>query len=118
MKVSVGTDIVDVTRFRQRPFKQNITFYENVFSKGEIAYCLSMPDPFPHFAARFAAKEAIIKAVPALKRVGLSTIEICRDAASVSVSVSKNGVRAKDISVSLSHAGEYALACAAYNYRD
>ncbi len=118
MKVSVGTDIVDIARFRQRPFKQNKTFYENVFSKEETTYCLSKPDPFPHFAARFAAKEAIIKAVPALKSVGLSTIEICRDAASVSVRVSKKGVRANDIAISLSHVGEYALACAVYNYRD
>lgn len=118
MKVSVGTDIVDVARFRQRPFKQNINFYENVFSKGEIAYCLSMPDPSPHFAARFAAKEAVIKAVPALKNADLSTIEICRGAASVSVRLNRKGVRAKDVSVSLSHIGDYALACVAYNYRD
>lgn len=118
MKVSVGADIVDIARFRQRTFKRNTAFYENVFSKGEIAYCLSTPDPPAHFAARFAAKEAIIKAVPALKNSGMAAIEICRGTASVSVKVGRKGVCAKDISVSLSHVGEYALACAAYNYRD
>jgi holo-[acyl-carrier protein] synthase len=38
-------------------------FAERVFTAGERAYCESRPDPAPHFAARFAAKEAALKAL-------------------------------------------------------
>ena len=115
--VSVGIDIADVSRFRRRAFRKNSHFYNRIFTKQEIAYCLGRPDPFPHFAARFAAKEAVIKAVPSLGSVSLDVIEVVHSEGKpphVRLGLRKNGLSAKDISVSLSHAGKYVVACAVY----
>lgn len=115
--VSVGIDIADVGRFRRMAFRKNSQFYSRIFTKKEIAYCLSRPDPSPHFAARFAAKEAVIKAVPSLGGVSLALIEVVHGKGNephVHLGLRKNGLSANGISVSLSHLGKYAVACAVY----
>lgn len=62
MKIkSIGVDIVEVGRFRKSPYKKGGEFYKKIFTDKEIRYCLSKSDPAQHFAARFAAKEAILK---------------------------------------------------------
>jgi len=58
----IGVDIIEVKRFRKIPYKKGSAFYQKVFTDREIKYCLSKSDPYPHFAARFAAKEAVAKA--------------------------------------------------------
>lgn len=58
-----GIDLVLVERIREILAKDGSHFEQRVFSAGEIAYCRSRKDPAPHFAARFAAKEAFGKAV-------------------------------------------------------
>jgi len=52
-----------------------------VFTEGEIAYCRRRSDPAPHFAARFAAKEAGFKALGTGLRLGVRwrELEVCRD---------------------------------------
>ena len=59
----IGVDIEDVQRFRARPFQTNKTFYKKIFTEQEISYCLKHKDPYPHFTARFCAKEATVKAL-------------------------------------------------------
>ena len=64
MKIqSIGVDIEEIGRFKKMSYSRNRNFYEKIFTGGEIAYCLSKDDPYSHFAARFAAKEAVIKAL-------------------------------------------------------
>jgi holo-[acyl-carrier protein] synthase len=63
-----GIDLVEIDRLRAI-VEGNPAFEAGVFTEEEIAYCRGHADPWPHFAARFAAKEAVLKA---LKR-GLST---------------------------------------------
>ena len=58
----LGVDIEDISRFRETPFELNVSFYQKVFTGDEIKYCLSKVDPYQHFAVRFCAKEAFIKA--------------------------------------------------------
>src|SRR5512140_1916912 len=58
----IGTDLVEIEEFRQLSFAHHRRFYEKVFTPAEIAYCESFASPAEHFAARFAAKEAVIKA--------------------------------------------------------
>ncbi|WP_299251366.1 holo-ACP synthase [uncultured Cytophaga sp.] len=58
----IGVDIVDVERIKQR-ITSNSGFCELVFSLEEIAYCTKKANPYESFAARFAAKEAFLKAV-------------------------------------------------------
>ncbi len=62
--IGVGIDIEDIGRFRKMRFAKNKSFYQKIFTPKEIKYCLAKPDPYPSFAARFAAKEAVIKALP------------------------------------------------------
>ncbi len=62
--IGIGVDIEDIGRFRKLPFAKNKSFYQKIFTPKEIKYCLGKPDPYPSFAARFAAKEAMIKALP------------------------------------------------------
>ena len=60
--VSLGSDLVDVARIRGVWDRQGERFLERVFTEEERRYCLSMKYPHKHFAARFAAKEAVSKA--------------------------------------------------------
>lgn len=58
----MGTDIVDVARMREK-IEKGGGFLQFVFSPEEIAYCERQGFPAEHFAARFAAKEALLKAL-------------------------------------------------------
>jgi len=58
----IGVDIVEVERIKQR-ITSNSGFCELVFSIEEIAYCTKKAIPYESYAARFAAKEAFLKAV-------------------------------------------------------
>ena len=62
MTLRHGIDLVDVPRLRE-VMTEHPRFAEEVFTAGERAYCMARPDPYPHFAARFAAKEAVLKAL-------------------------------------------------------
>ncbi|MEK7567092.1 MAG: holo-ACP synthase [Patescibacteria group bacterium] len=62
-KLGIGVDIESISRFQKLNFNKNKNFYERIFNKNEIRYCLSKKDSSQHFAARFCAKEAFIKAV-------------------------------------------------------
>ena len=109
----IGVDMEEVKRFRGLPYKSQRSFYEKIFTAREIKYCLSKADPYPHFAARFAAKEAVIKAV------GKSTFHI----KSIEILNNKKGkpeAKIKDrkaktknkLMVSLSHTKDHAVAIA------
>ena len=62
-KFGIGIDVVDVERFSSKQFSKNEDFYGKIFSNNEIQYCLKFKDPYPHFAGKFALKEAVIKAI-------------------------------------------------------
>ncbi len=64
MEISnIGTDIVDINRFRKKDYNENKKFYEKIFTKSEIKYCLSFKNNSEHFAGKFAIKEAIKKSI-------------------------------------------------------
>jgi holo-[acyl-carrier protein] synthase len=60
--VGLGTDLVDVARFRLA-LGRRATLAERIFTPDERSYCESQHDPAESFAARFAAKEAVMKAL-------------------------------------------------------
>ena len=62
MILGIGTDLFDVDRMRRR-LESDASFAESVFLPAEISYCQSQHHPASHFAARFAAKEAVVKAL-------------------------------------------------------
>lgn len=59
----IGVDVVDVERMKKTLQDQGEAFVSKVFTETEIIYCRSRKNPHEHFAARFAAKEAVSKAL-------------------------------------------------------
>lgn len=59
----IGVDVVDTHRMKTILTEQGSFFIDRVFTETEIAYCNSKQNPEQHFAARFAAKEAVSKAM-------------------------------------------------------
>ena len=58
----IGIDIIEVNRMKKSVKRWNEAFLKKLFTPAEIKYCRRKSDPYPHFAARFAAKEALLKA--------------------------------------------------------
>ncbi len=63
MIYGIGFDLVQVSRIRDALRRWGERFQNKVFTPGEIRYSLGKRNPAPHFAARFAAKEAFVKAL-------------------------------------------------------
>ena len=61
--IGVGIDMIEIERIKSAlEGRAGARFERRVFTEDEIAYCRSMANPYPHFAARFAAKESGMKA--------------------------------------------------------
>ena len=116
-----GTDIVSVTRIANLIREHGAAFLERWFTKAEIEYCSGKAVPSRHFAGRFAAKEAVVKALPGhwegpLPWRWIEVVNDGRGAPSVRLSGAVLEVATQagvgDIRVSLSHCDEYATAIA------
>lgn len=123
---SVGTDIVEVGRIAVLTRDRGPAFLERWFTAHEIDYCSRKAMPSHHFAARFAAKEAVVKALPMTWNGPLPwrSIEIINDphgapSAILSGAILDAATRAgvAEIRVSLSHCREYANAIALVTVR-
>jgi len=75
MITGIGIDMIEVDRVAKKIGKES-GFREMVFSKKEIEYCESKAKKFEHYAARFAAKEAFLKAIGTGWRTGIAFNEI------------------------------------------
>ena len=75
MIIGVGIDMVEVDRMDEKVHKSN-GFKEKVFSKAEIEFCESKKEKAQHYAARFAAKEAFLKATGKGLLLGYNLSEI------------------------------------------
>jgi holo-[acyl-carrier protein] synthase len=109
--MELGVDIVEISRVRDLA-KRNPRFLTRIFSAGEIAYCKAKKDPWPHFAVRFAAKEAVYKAL-GRNDVRLKSISVARDVQG-KPSVLVAGKPARGIKLTLSHARDHAVAFAVH----
>jgi holo-[acyl-carrier protein] synthase len=63
MVLGIGVDIIEIKRIREIIERYGRRFVDKVFTPVEVAYCESKKIPFQHYAARFAAKEAVAKAI-------------------------------------------------------
>jgi|TARA_B110000014_G_C19712275_1_gene372486 holo-[acyl-carrier protein] synthase len=82
MKIfGIGTDIVNIKRMEKLLKKNNKTFKLRIFSKDEITYCDKKKNPSSFYSKRFAAKEALSKALGTGIRKGINfkDIEILND---------------------------------------
>ena len=107
-KSSIGVDIESIERFEALDKKDSNRFIAKIFTKKEVQYCFSKKTPAQHMAVRFAAKEAIIKAISSLgkKAPAFNAIDIINDAKGIP-SVKLKGY---NIKISLAHCGDKAIA--------
>jgi len=63
MIFGIGIDIIEIERIKSSIEKFDDRFLNKIYTKTELDYCLSKKNKYQHFAARFAAKEAIAKAL-------------------------------------------------------
>lgn len=63
MILGIGNDIIEIQRIREAIARHELRFLNRLFTPQEQDYCLSRKDPAIHFAGRFAAKEAAVKAL-------------------------------------------------------
>ena len=119
-QVGLGVDLVEIDRMREI-LARTRSFTSRYFTEDERAYCDSKADPAPHYAARFAAKEAVVKALGCGFTRGISPkdVEVVSTkggkpeiALYGEASVVADEIGAKDIPISLSHTKQDAIACA------
>jgi holo-[acyl-carrier protein] synthase len=119
MIIGTGVDIVEIVRFRGVMERLKDRFILRVFTPGEQKFCRAHRDPVPHFAVRFAAKEALFKALGTGWAKGISWLDIevqreLREPPTIvlhgeaqRLSVAKG---AHKVHLSLSHSDQYAVA--------
>ena len=110
--LGVGVDIEGIRRFEGYRNRSD-PFLGSVFTDAELAYCFGKEYPPSHLAARFAAKEAVRKAILSFSPLVLPfrAIEILnRQNGAPSVHVSHEALEDHGMLVSLSHSAEYAIA--------
>ena len=105
-----GIDIIEVSRFRQVVRRGGTHFLKRVFSERELSQVKGRKDPYEGLAARFAVKEAVVKAFGRRRDAptSLRQIEILKTANGVpTVTLPNKGL---EILISMSHSREYAVA--------
>lgn len=113
-ELGIGVDIENVSRFSEVKTRSD-RFLKTFMTEEEIDYCYSKESPRPHIAARFAGKEAVIKALNGLsmRDVTFRDIEITNDENGVPhVSFKTRRMLNIRVEISLSHSGDYAVAFA------
>jgi holo-[acyl-carrier protein] synthase len=115
----IGIDVVEVERIASAIQRHGEPFLAKIFTAAEREYCESRKNPAMHYAARFAAKEAVSKALGTGigGNAGLHDLEVIPDAAgapklqlsgSAGIFAKQHGIT--DIQISLTHARDYAAA--------
>lgn len=110
MTKGVGIDIVEISRLKETVGRWGDLFLNRVFTKKEIEYSMQKRFPYQHLAARFAAKEAIMKAFGS-SLVTFKEIEIINDKFGKPSCKIRN--KKNQIHLSIAHTDKYAIATAA-----
>ena len=117
MKILCGTDIIEVGRIKKSIERSGENFLKLIYTPDEIKYCESKKmSKYYHYAGRFAAKEAIYKAVSGLLKdkfdISWQNAQVINDETGNPKVEFKNIKfdRIKNIDISISHCREYAVA--------
>jgi len=110
MVIGTGVDITEVRRLRQAVEKWGDFFLERVFTKEELKNAKNHTSIYQHLAGRFAAKEAVFKAV-GNKNLSWRDVQIANDKQGKPHCAILNGKGKKiDVHISISHVKTYAVA--------
>ena len=116
--IYIGTDIVPIVRIEKNIERKKNKFLDHIFTSIEQKICNEKATPSIHYSGKFAAKEAIKKALLSSKiiqNISLKSIEIQNDdlgAPVIYISSKDINIDPEKIKVSISHAGEYATSTA------
>ena len=122
MKIRTGVDIIEIERVKNSIEETEGKFCERVFTQKEIEYCESKKvQKYQHYAARFAAKEAVLKAISQLLEskfdIEWKQIEVLNDEnGRPYVNLLKENINITDIDISISHCKTYAVASVVIYY--
>lgn len=119
MVIGLGIDIIEIARIKESIDNYGERFLRKVFTDEEIIYCYSKFNKYQHFAARFAAKEAVYKALASGWKEGLrwKDIEIQNDTSGMP-SIKPSGKLKSflsenaELKISLSHSDNYVTSVA------
>lgn len=118
MIYGIGIDIVKIERMREVIEKWGDKFLERVFTENEIVYCYRKRTPYLSLSVRFAAKEALIKAIGSEVPVSFTDIEVVNAGTGKPFLIIKNKLQdfftskqIKTAHLSLSHEHDYGVAC-------
>ncbi len=109
----IGVDIESVERFVNLDRAKDSALLRRLFTQGELEYCFSKRKAGAHLAARYAAKEAVIKALASLNRpsINYGEIEVVNDGKGVPlVRINRAGFGDLQVCLSLSHCKDEAIA--------
>ena len=117
MNLKIGNDIIETERIKKILQKYTDRFRRRVFTEKEVVYCESKKNNrYQSYAARFAAKEAIFKAIsdilPNKFYINWTDIEILNNENGRPYVTIDNADRVESIDISISHVKEYAIATA------
>ena len=113
MSSGVGIDLLEIGRL-ERALERHPRLAERVFSRAELDYAAARARPGRHLAARFAAKEAVVKALGLSGGFGLAQIELVAGeppAVKLSGPVA-DAAAGRRVEVSLTHSRDFAAAVA------
>lgn len=116
MKIRTGVDIIEIDRIKQSIEETDGKFCERIYTQKEIEYCESKKmQKYQHYAARFAAKEAVLKAISQLLEskfdIEWKEIEVLNDEEGRPfVNLLKKDISIDEIDISISHCKTYAVA--------
>lgn len=122
--LGIGNDIIEIERIRLAIERFGKRFLNRIFTSQEQEYCLSHKEFYRHFAGRFAAKEAIAKALGSGFSLGLewTDIEILKNEKgkpiacfSPKIEGLMESLKDSQILISISHCHEYATAFAVWS---
>jgi holo-[acyl-carrier protein] synthase len=110
--MGVGIDLLEIERL-ERALERHPRLAQRVFSEDELAYAGERARPGRHLAARFAAKEAVVKAL-GMRHFGVREIEVVAgEPPSVRLSgAAAEAAAGREVEVSLTHSRETAAAVA------
>lgn len=114
MILGIGIDIIEIERIKQSIDNYGDQFLKKIYTKTELEYSLNKKNRYQHLAARFAAKEAIIKSLAGVGDKGFSyqDIEIYNEVnglprVNLYNSLKKYLGDKKEILISMSHSDNY-----------
>ena len=111
---SIGTDIINTLRIKKLLSENGNNFLNKIFTKQEIIYCNSNSEPYIHLSGKYAAKEAVKKALLSrniVESISLKDIQILNNS-DKSPYVKVNSVDDLNYNISISHDKDYAIAFA------